>query len=264
MPYQQIALVTGASRAVVAPARGGLITEFSVGNCPILFLNRATLDDPTSNVRGGIPILFPNAGRLHGDMFLPTSAAEPAYVLQQHGFARECTWQVIEQTADRLTLTWASDERSLVSYPYAHHLTQIISLTPSALSLTLSVTNNSDHPMPIAPGWHPYFRVESARKHDVAVDVLGFQAIPADGRHEVNYGLPFKGHARIMLPNARVTLTTSPEFRHLQIWTLPEEDFVCVEPWVGPLNSLNNPESRLMLSAGETMALTIALAVVPR
>ena len=55
------------AEVVVAPVRGGMVTRFRVGNDDILFLDHGTLRDHTQNVRGGIPILFPFAGRLNDD-----------------------------------------------------------------------------------------------------------------------------------------------------------------------------------------------------
>ena len=56
-------LTDGDAAATVVPERGGLVTRFAVGARELLYLDPATLADPTKNVRGGVPVLFPFAGR---------------------------------------------------------------------------------------------------------------------------------------------------------------------------------------------------------
>ena len=62
-----ITLTEGDTRVEIAPARGALVTRLVVKGQELLYLDRATLDDPSKNVRGGIPVLFPFAGRLDGE-----------------------------------------------------------------------------------------------------------------------------------------------------------------------------------------------------
>ena len=74
--FAEIAIVSGCTQAKIAPARGGLLTSFSVDNTEIFYLDRETFNDVIKNVRGGIPLLFPNAGPLKVSL----------YNLPQHGF----------------------------------------------------------------------------------------------------------------------------------------------------------------------------------
>src|SRR4051812_8129567 len=76
------------SVAELVPARGGMATRFSVGKQPVLALDEATLLDPSKNVRGGIPVLFPSPGKLAGDRYARGGA------MGQHGFARNLPWSV--------------------------------------------------------------------------------------------------------------------------------------------------------------------------
>src|SRR5438552_3652936 len=83
----------GAAVAEVLPQRGGLVTRFAVGRDEVLYLDPTTLVDRTKNVRGGIPVLFPIAGRLGGDRYLIDGASYP---MRQHGLARQAPWSVID------------------------------------------------------------------------------------------------------------------------------------------------------------------------
>lgn len=50
-----------------------------------------TLYDRSKSVRGGIPILFPNAGFLTAE-----EQEDSGYSLPQHGFARTNEWEITE------------------------------------------------------------------------------------------------------------------------------------------------------------------------
>src|SRR4051812_18709968 len=95
MAFERVTLRANGVEAEVVPARGALLCRLAVGGREVLYLDQATLEDPTKNVRGGVPLLFPFAGRLEGDRFEPASTTMP-----QHGFGRSLAWKVVEQRAD--------------------------------------------------------------------------------------------------------------------------------------------------------------------
>ena len=97
--FEEISILSGATQAKIAPERGGLVTSLSINNTEILYLDRETFDDLTKNVRGGIPLLFPNAGPLKGGL----------YNLPQHGFARRMRWNTIVQNQNSITLQLLSN-----------------------------------------------------------------------------------------------------------------------------------------------------------
>ena len=66
------------------PERGGIITSIKFRGTEILYLDQETLENPAVNVKGGIPILFPNAGPIPDTSTAPAEFAN----LKQHGFAR--------------------------------------------------------------------------------------------------------------------------------------------------------------------------------
>jgi len=78
----------------VVPERGALVTALRVGSHDVLYLDRDTLADPAKNVRGGIPLLFPFAGKLADETLTLTGTK-----MKQHGFARNRAWSVTERDA---------------------------------------------------------------------------------------------------------------------------------------------------------------------
>lgn len=162
------------AEVVLAPVRGGMVTRFRIGTDDVLFLDQATLRDHTQNVRGGIPILFPFAGRLAGDAF---DLNGQRLTLPQHGFARKLPWRIAgTETTDAaaITLVLEHSEATLQVWPFRFRLQFRYELGDGALTLRERFENFGPGPMPMHPGLHPYFRVDDWTKR---------QAPSRDHRH---------------------------------------------------------------------------------
>ena len=96
-----------------------------------------------------------------------------------------------EENSVSLRLT--SNKETKEQDPYNFEAELIISVSEGRLRLDQLVTNHSDVPMPLAPGFHPYLR----RK-------LG------EGTPLMVFG---QGQAEILLSSGKVTIKTSPEFK---------------------------------------------------
>lgn len=234
--------------ARVAPARGALVTALSVHGRDVLFMDRSTLVDPAKSVRGGIPLLFPFAGRLADDRL-----AYCGSVMKQHGFARNQPWRVVEQRAGFARLCLEDDAGTRAVYPHAFHLEHAVTLLPQGLQLSLLVHNKGDTPMPVSPGWHPYFRCASAARPQVQPRGVALDASRFSPEAEFDFGVtaPATGRVAFQVPElGRLELSFSPEMRFLQCWGLPGRDFICLEPFFGPNNTINTP-ARLELAPGQ-------------
>jgi galactose mutarotase-like enzyme len=231
----------------VAPARGGMVTRFSVGGKPVLFLDETTLRDPSKSVRGGIPVLFPIAGKLPGGTY---EVDGREYAMKQHGFARDLPWKVVdESTADGASVTLALEATDATRqvYPFEFALRFTYRLRGGALLLEQSFENRGDVPMPVQPGLHPYFFVPDATKTGARIEtdakrgydnrtgceVPVVQPIALAGREVDLFLLDHTPRATTLLRpgQASVRLEFGEDQRVLVVWTLPDRDFVCVEPW---------------------------------
>ena len=76
--------------AEVVPARGAIVSALAVGDRELLYLDRATLEDPAKNVRGVVPVLFPFCGKLADETFALTGTKP-----KQHGFGRNKAWSMV-------------------------------------------------------------------------------------------------------------------------------------------------------------------------
>ena len=221
----------------VVPARGALVTSFSIGDDAVLFLDEATLGDPTKNVRGGVPLLFPFAGKAPAGSTLP-----------QHGFARRLPWEVSGASADeksaRLECVLRDTDETRAAWPHAFELRYGITLSGARLTLEWTLTNRGVTPMPLHFGIHPYFRVGDK----AGVQVEGTKGLAFDNTTQVERTVErvdfSKGEVDLHFATAgakgttlqrgdgsRVHLSWTEQFDTLVVWTLPQQPFVCVEPW---------------------------------
>lgn len=268
------------STAEVVPARGGLVSRFTTADGPVLYLDEATLADPDKNVRGGIPILFPTAGRLAGDRYVRNGVA---YEMKQHGFARNLPWSVAgRNTADAappgsasVTLSLESTPGTRARFPFDFRLDFTFSLAGRTLSVDQSYANRGSEPMPLHAGFHPYFHVPDAAKRQAVVETAATRAFDNVAKAErplgrldltlaeVDLHLVDHGSSRCVLrrPGAPpVVLEGSPEMTRWVVWTLAGKDFVCVEPWTAPADALNTGEGLLWVAPGETRRLQLRIS----
>jgi galactose mutarotase-like enzyme len=237
MNLEEIRIQHGTVSAVIAPARGALVSSLNVNGGELLYLDRSTLDDATKNVRGGIPVLFPYAGKLTDGIFVAAGTT-----MNQHGFGRNKVWSVLERKAGTLLAGLESDAETMAVYPYAFSAEQRCTILPSGLLIELLIFNRGAKPMPVSPGWHPYFNCPAATKPAVRCDAPGFVAGSTPNDREFDFGIaaPAAGRATVDgLPCGSLHVSFDPIMRHLQFWSQPGKDFICVEPFNGPNNTVN-------------------------
>lgn len=158
-------LAVGDLRVTVAPQAGGRIAKFwrETPKGPIHILQPMGPDafDPFNWPKGGCYPLVPFSNRIRNGRFvfdgrerrLPIHPGTPDAL---HGFTQRRPWTVAAKTASSLTMTHihTPDE-----WDWAFSASQILDLAGDALTVTLSVKNLSDAPMPLGFGLHPYFAV---------------------------------------------------------------------------------------------------------
>lgn len=230
--------------AEVVVDRGAIATRLTVGGKELLYLDRETLEDRSRNVRGGIPILFPFAGRLEGDRFAPGNST-----IGQHGFARNKAWNAFDRRPGELACELESDSETLMVFPWRFRLVSRFLLVSSGMHVELLIQNLEDRPMPVAPGWHPYFPCPPDRKDEVIGSAAGMDAGVLHNDGEPNLGLPTPQDGRVgfMLPGTGdVLLSYSPEMRHLQLWSQQGKPFVCVEPFTGAPGLINEEDTPMV------------------
>lgn len=271
----EIADAKAQSLAVIAPGRGGMVTRFRVGGREIFYLDEATFRDPSANVRGGNPVLFPSPGKLAKDAWAWGGRRGS---MKQHGFARNLPWEVLTRSEDRVALRLRSSDATRAVYPWDFRAEYTYSVEGAALSIAMRFTNEGDSPMPFGAGFHPYFRVPEAAKAGTRVETGATRAFdnvqksevafegfdltaPEVDMHLLDHGgseaaLEIEGEAP-----ARIQLTGSPELGVWVVWAQKGKDFVCLEPWTCRGDALNTGEGLLVLAPGEERSLWLEIRV---
>ncbi|MDB4997999.1 MAG: Aldose 1-epimerase [Myxococcaceae bacterium] len=277
-PLETVVLEDASARVVVAPARGGMVTRFDVGDAPVLFLDVASLVDETKNVRGGIPVLFPSPGPLAGDRF---TCAGRSGAMKQHGFARQRAWSVVGSKRGEVTLELLSDDATRAEFPWDFSARLRYALAGTTLTIETRIENTARGagaaPMPFALGFHPYFHVADATKANARIPTQATRAFDNVTKKLVDLTGPIDltvkevdlhlvdhaAHsATLERGTDRIVVTADPELGRWVIWTLAGKDFVCLEPWTAPANALNTGDGLLTLAPGASRTLTVSIAQI--
>lgn len=255
----------------VAPRRGALVTRLRLQGREMLYLDESTFLDETKNVRGGIPVLFPIAGKLPGGECM---AGGSRMVLAQHGFARRLPFEVVADAPPRLeegtpepegiTMALRSSAATLAEFPFEFELKLTYSLAGGALRCEAGVRNTGSKPMPLHLGFHPYLAVADAEKGATRLDVAATRSFdnrtgraaayePPDlAAEEVDLHVldPQGGAARLRLPGRESVRLDYGGFPVVVAWTVRGRDFVCLEPWSAPAGALATGEGLEWLPPG--------------
>ncbi|MDM5187913.1 aldose 1-epimerase family protein [Bacillus sp. DX4.1] len=100
------------------------------------------------------PILFPIVGRLVDNTYYVDGKP---YSLTQHGFARDLTFSVKEQSETKITYAVTSNEETLQKYPFTFELLVSYEINEQDVHVTYEVINSSSTEMYFSIGAHPGF-----------------------------------------------------------------------------------------------------------
>ncbi len=185
---------------------GGWLETLTIDGTTVLFPRR-TLKNAAGEpkIRGGCHVCLPNFG--------PDATGN----LPQHGFARESRWDVIEHMPDRLILRLHTVEGT---YSGLYALLNV-RLTTSGMSLGLSIENQGQNVLSIAPAFHPYF-VSHTKDGDI------------DG---TSYSMDSLEEAQILNGAPRLVTLDGQQFvlraNNLPTWIIWSDrlgGYVCLEP----------------------------------
>jgi len=294
----------GGKRAeTVSLAGDGLRVEIGPLGAELASVRRA--DDPVEFLWQGdgrfwprrAPLLFPIVGRLKGDTYVHDGHS---YRMQQHGFARDRRFVVVEHDETSVRLGLREDAETLACYPFRFELWAHYAIRRDTLTASYTVANPGESVMPFSLGAHPGFRcplVEGERFEDYVVEFGQAETAP---RWLLEDGL-LTGETEPLLNGERV-LPLTPElfargalvlkglrsrtvrllssrsgrgvevgfegFSYFGIWSRPGAPFVCLEPWCGVADlaagsgRLEEKEGIVRLAAGERVVLRVTLRLL--
>ena len=267
------------SKAVFAPELGAICSSLVFNNRELLFRHDFFWDKNSKKTRGGIPFLFPICGRLFRNQSANTYLYnEKMYQMPVHGFADKLSWNVLPQNIDsEISFALTSTNETFELYPFNFNIVLTYKITDDALTAIAEFENTGDNPMPFYAGFHPYFLTPLSEKNDVLfnanpdysikynesfTDIVG--EIPSPKLPAKLTALSLKDllmrvkkqkDAQIIFPdNFVVNISTSGseiDFPYIQLYTMENQPFFCVEPWMGAPNTLNSVSGVKWLSPGK-------------
>ena len=211
------------------------------------------------------PVLFPIVGRLKNDEY---KYQGKTYHMGQHGFARDCDFEVENHTQESITFLLKDNEKTREMYPFKFEFRVNYNLMNNLLEENFSVVNKSDETMIFGVGGHPGFNLpvnNGEEKEDYYFDMhpsIARVKIPLKGAYldwnnrslastDSFIGLSdelFKDDALIYELHGHdntVSLRTDKSKFHINVWTrnapyvgiwsqYPNTaNYVCIEPWWG-------------------------------
>ena len=186
-------------------------------------------------------------------------------------------------------------------YPFPFKIEITYTIKDAVLTMDVKIKNTGENNMPMGFGIHPYFRVDISAKADASKAVISVPAnkywelddvlvptgkqLDVEGTLDLRYGQPFEklkldhvftdvnlvgsvsrcsienkdtGHGMIMESDA--------QFRELVVYTPPDRDAICFEPYTCPTDAINLeakgiPAGVIVLAPDETFSATVRIMV---
>ena len=210
------------------------------------------------------PVLFPIVGTLKNNSFLHNNEL---YNLSRHGFAREQDFQIKSQSEQSITFSLLSNEATKLVYPFDFELLINYHLVDFLLKITYTVKNIGKEMLPFSIGGHPAFSLKEdftkySLKFETSENLKSYRLIDelVSNRFDeiqlkeknlpLSYSL-FENDALIIkeMQSKSITILKGNipilkfdfvDFPNFGIWTKVGAPFICLEPWVGYSDTIEN------------------------
>ena len=248
---------------------------------------------------GRAPLLFPIVGALAGGAYRIDSKP---YHLPRHGFARRSAFQVAESSATSAVFRLKADDVTFQLYPFSFQLDVQFALDDATLSMTALIRNLGARKMPASFGYHPAFRWPLPYGQERSAHVIEFASDePSPVRRLDKDGLLMPERFSTPVVQRRLALQDAlfqndviifddlrsrsviygatdgpriqlsfPDAPYLGVWTKPQANFICIEPWHGvadPQGYAGNFSAKpgvFMVAPGASMAAKLAIKLLPK
>ena len=264
---------------------GARISRFDVhrhGKMIPVIWNPKSPQKPDEWQHGGIPLLFPFAGRVWdqeeegfyriGDCRFP---------MPIHGFSHLASWELECKTDSSLSAVLKSNADTLRYYPWNFELKLFWILENGTLKFNVQVKNEgcvleelNNHKMPVALGLHPYFSTQNGSINRIEVDAKAedYICVARDGNiglrstsKQNNFsvldepsfilnGLQSESTLVHLFKDEVEDVQVELKFKERQnlvFWSDNKSEYYCIEPWMGLPNSVSHEEGLEWLETGE-------------
>ncbi|AIK35669.1 LACX protein [Bacillus pseudomycoides] len=243
------------------------------------------------------PILFPIVGRLVDNIYYVDGKP---YSLTQHGFARDLTFSVKEQSETKITYAVTSNQETLQKYPYEFELRVSYELDEQNIHVTYEVINPTSKEMFFSIGAHPGFNCPLIEGESFTDYHLSFNG-PEHLKTNVLKGPFLSKEKQLMVENKTELPLTYDLFKNdalifenmntneisirshkhnkfvkvafegfpfVGVWTLENDaPFLCIEPWYGiadevePAKDFKEKKGVQSLQANETFTCRYSITI---
>lgn len=267
---------SSSSRVLVCPERGGIVISCELHGTELFYLDRATFDNPTSNIRGGNPVLFPICGPVKDSVYEWNGRT---YRMNQHGVARNFPWEVVSISTEgeaSITLRLRANEMTLEAYPFDFELLFTYALVNGELHTRQTYRNAGNNgSMPFYAGFHPYFAIEGGKNIPYETDATSYVDYndnvekPYNGRIDLEHRVESvclleAKSSEIAFPvreGMNVRMRYDDIFKYVVFWSVKDRPFVCVEPWMAMPLEMNRREELVMVEPGEELHANLAISL---
>jgi aldose 1-epimerase len=289
-------LTAGDLQATFWPAAGMLGSSLRFRGVELL---RRVEDLDAARVKGstaGIPLLYPWANRLGSLQYRAAGrpvSLDPSlprlhfddHKLPMHGVPwSQLRWDVVSSNEDTLTarLDWLSQEL-LAIFPFPHHVEMAVRLRPVNLEIQITVFADSDSPVPISFGFHPYFGIPEIPRAEwtlnapamrkLALDVQGIPtgeetpSTPIAARlgntgYDDGFALSDEQATFSIAGNGySISIEFKSGFRFAQIFAPNDKEFIAIEPMTAPTNALCSSQSLRVITPGDRFRASFQIGV---
>jgi len=123
---------------------GACVTSYVKNGIDTLMVRPDAKMDGSKPISGGIPHCFPQFG--------------PGQI-QQHGFARNMDWEVLEQKDTRAVFRLSQSDYTMAMWPHKFEAKYTVTLKDTCLSTELCVTNTDNAPFDFTAALHSYWSI---------------------------------------------------------------------------------------------------------
>jgi aldose 1-epimerase len=181
-------------------------------------------------------------------------------------------WEVVDVSADANSaqvtsrLEFWKHPDLMANWPFAHDYEMTYRLAGGVLEVSVTITNRSTDPMPIAVGFHPYFQLPGVPIEDMVARIPVRRHVETDGRlvatgetTPVTFGerVTLKDHrfddgftglvrgedGRAVFSveggGKRIEVAFGPLYQVAVIYAPPGQNFICFEPMTAVTNGVN-------------------------
>jgi aldose 1-epimerase len=284
----EVVRLTDAARKTevsIAPSMGNIAYEFKVNGKNAFWMPVTDLAQLKSRPAMCCnPFLWPWANRIDGDAYW---ANGKKYLINRtlgnirsdqngkpiHGLLMFYPgWELVETKADgdhaettsRLEFWKHAD--LMAQFPFAHTVEMTHRLREGVLEVEVLIRNLSDEPIPVAVGYHPYFKIHDAPREQWRVHLaaresvmLSNQLIPTGERKPVPYTNPVslkgvqlddvftnlirdeqnRAEFSVEGEKEKISVIYGPKYQVAVVYAPAGRDFICFEPMAGPTNAFN-------------------------